>query len=106
MANDQFFAKLQKPIFLLNLSRGKIVETAALVKAMEAGKVLGAGLDVLEYEKTSFESFIEQEIPADFLYLLNSDKVILSPHVGGWTEESYFKLSKVLADKIIEHYSL
>ncbi|MEN9441830.1 MAG: hypothetical protein RLZ33_1907 [Bacteroidota bacterium] len=106
MANDQFFTKLQKPIFLLNLSRGKIVETAALVKAMEAGKVLGAGLDVLEYEKTSFESFFEQEIPTDFSYLLNSDKVILSPHVGGWTEESYFKLSDVLADKIIEHYSL
>jgi D-3-phosphoglycerate dehydrogenase len=106
MANDQFFAKLHKPIFLLNLSRGKIVETAALAKAMEAGKVLGAGLDVLEYEKTSFESFFEQEIPADFSYLLNSDKVILSPHVGGWTEESYFKLSDVLADKIIEHFGL
>jgi D-3-phosphoglycerate dehydrogenase len=106
MANDQFFAKLQKPVFLLNLSRGKIVETAALVKAMEAGKVLGAGLDVLEYEKTSFESFFEQEILADFSYLLNSDKVILSPHVGGWTEESYFKLSDVLADKIIEHFGL
>ena len=73
---------------------------------MEAGKILGAGLDVLEYEKTSFESFFEQEIPADFSYLLNSDKVILSPHVGGWTEESYFKLSDVLADKIIEHYGL
>ncbi len=100
-ANDTFFSKIEKPIFLLNLSRGKIVETAALVKAIESGKVLGAGLDVLEYEKSSFESFFEQELPLPFQYLLNSSKVILTPHVGGWTNESYFKLSDVLADKIL-----
>ncbi len=100
-ANDVFFSKIEKPIFLLNLSRGKIVETEALVKAIESGKVLGAGLDVLEYEKTSFESFFEQELPLPFKYLLNSPKVILTPHVGGWTNESYFKLSDVLADKIL-----
>ena len=100
-ANDAFFSKIVKPIFLLNLSRGKIVETEALVKAIENGKVLGAGLDVLEYEKTSFESFFEQELPIPFQYLLNSPKVILTPHVGGWTNESYFKLSNVLADKIL-----
>ena len=100
-ANDDFFSKIEKPIFLLNLSRGKIVETEALVKAIENGKVLGAGLDVLEYEKTSFESFFEQELPLPFQYLLNSPKVILTPHVGGWTNESYFKLSNVLADKIL-----
>ena len=56
---------------------------------------------MLEYEKASFESFFEQELPESFKYLLESDKVILSPHVGGWTTESYFKLSDVLADKII-----
>ncbi len=100
-ANEEFFSKIEKPIFLLNLSRGKIVETAALVKAIENGKVLGAGLDVLEYEKASFESFFEQELPLPFQYLLNSPKVILTPHVGGWTNESYFKLSNVLADKIL-----
>jgi len=100
-ANDAFFSKIVKPIFLLNLSRGKIVETEALVKAIESGKVLGAGLDVLEYEKTSFESFFEQELPIPFQYLLNSPKVILTPHVGGWTNESYFKLSNILADKIL-----
>jgi D-3-phosphoglycerate dehydrogenase len=100
-ANDAFFSKIVKPIFLLNLSRGKIVETEALVKAIKSGKVLGAGLDVLEYEKTSFESFFEQELPIPFQYLLNSPKVILTPHVGGWTNESYFKLSNVLADKIL-----
>jgi D-3-phosphoglycerate dehydrogenase len=105
MANQAFFDAVQKPFFLLNLSRGKIVQTSALVAALKSGKVLGAGLDVLEYEKSSFESFFEQEIPADFSYLLQSDQVILSPHVGGWTNESYFKLSDVLADKIIGHFS-
>jgi D-3-phosphoglycerate dehydrogenase len=100
-ANEEFFSKIAKPIFLLNLSRGKIVETEALVKAIENGKVLGAGLDVHEYEKASFESFFEQELPLPFQYLLNSPKVILTPHVGGWTNESYFKLSNVLADKIL-----
>jgi D-3-phosphoglycerate dehydrogenase len=101
MINDQFFQKLQKPIWFLNLSRGKILETAALVRALKTGKVMGTGLDVLEYEKSSFESFFEQDLPEDFKYLLQSDNVILSPHVGGWTQESYFKLSDVLADKIL-----
>jgi D-3-phosphoglycerate dehydrogenase len=105
MANQSFFDAVQKSIFLLNLSRGKIVQTSALVAALKSGKVLGAGLDVLEYEKSSFESFFEQEIPSDFSYLLQSDQVILTPHVGGWTNESYFKLSDVLADKIIGHFS-
>jgi D-3-phosphoglycerate dehydrogenase len=105
MINDAFFAKVQKPIWFLNLSRGKIVETAALVKAIKAGKVLGAGLDVLEYEQSSFEHFFEQELPEDFHFLLHSDQVLLTPHVGGWTAESYFKLSAVLADKILEDFS-
>jgi D-3-phosphoglycerate dehydrogenase len=101
MANDSFFKQLKKPIFLLNLSRGKIVETTALVNAIKHGKVLGAGLDVLEYEPSSFEAFFEQDLPEDFKFLLESDKVLLTPHVGGWTDESYVKLSSVLADKIL-----
>lgn len=106
MANDQFFNKIEKSIFLLNLSRGKIVQTSALVKALKSGKVLGAGLDVLEYERTSFESFFKQELPEEFTYLLKSDALIFSPHIGGWTQESYFKLSDMLADKIIENQSV
>jgi D-3-phosphoglycerate dehydrogenase len=102
LANESYFATFKKPIHVINLSRGKIVETAALVNAMKSGRILGACLDVLEYEKSSFESFFAQEIPADFEYLLKSDKVILSPHVGGWTVESYFKLSDILADKIFQ----
>jgi len=100
-ANDEFFNSFEKPIFLLNLARGKVIKTSALVNAMKAKKVQGAGLDVLEYEKASFESFFDQDLDPDFKYLLNSKDVILSPHVGGWTHESYFKLSDVLADKIL-----
>ena len=102
MGNTSFFDYFLKPIILLNLSRGKIIETKALVDALKNSKVKAAGLDVLEYEKSSFESFFEQEIPPAFQYLLSAENVILSPHVGGWTKESYFKLSDVLADKILK----
>ncbi len=101
MANDAFFDRIKKPVYLLNLSRGKIIDTSALVRAMESGKVKAAALDVLEYEKSSFESFFEQEMPKEMNYLISSPRVILTPHVGGWTHESYFKLSNVLADKIL-----
>lgn len=105
-ANEDFFNSFQKPIFLLNASRGKIVETSALVNALKSRKVLGAGLDVLEFEKSSFESMFDGEIHPDFQYLINSNNVLLTPHVAGWTIESYFKLSDVLAEKIIEYYDL
>ena len=101
MGNSAFFKQFLKPIIILNLSRGKIIETKALVDALKDERVKAAGLDVLEYEKSSFESFFEQEIPPAFQFLLSAENVILSPHVGGWTKESYFKLSNVLADKIL-----
>ncbi|MFT6502101.1 MAG: D-3-phosphoglycerate dehydrogenase [Crocinitomicaceae bacterium] len=101
-ANDVFFNSFGKSIYLINLARGKVIQTSALVKAMKSGKVLGACLDVLEYEKASFESFFEQDLDPNFNYLLKSSNVIFSPHVGGWTHESYFKLSNVLADKILK----
>lgn len=101
LANEVFFDSFARPIYFLNLSRGKLVDTASLNQAIQQGKVLGAGLDVLEYERKSFESFFQQALPADFQQLIDSDRVILSPHVGGWTTESYFKLSNVLADKIL-----
>ncbi|MBL4863011.1 MAG: phosphoglycerate dehydrogenase [Crocinitomicaceae bacterium] len=103
-ANQIFFESFQKPIYLINLSRGKVVETEILVQGLKNKSVLGACLDVLEYEKSSFESFFEQDLNPDFKYLLNSENVILSPHVGGWTHQSYFKLSDVLADKILDHF--
>lgn len=103
-ADDEFFRAVKNPFYLINLSRGKIVKTSALVKALEMGKVKGSVLDVLEFESSSFENSFGNEIPEDFQHLINSDKVLLSPHVGGWTQESYFKLSNVLADKILAHY--
>lgn len=99
--NDDFISKMHKPFYVLNLSRGKIVETEALVSGLKTGKIKGAGLDVLEFESKSFESFFEQELPPSFSYLISADNVVLTPHVGGWTTESYFKLSSVLADKIL-----
>jgi len=101
-ANEMFFSSFEKPIRLLNLSRGKIVNTKDMVLALKEKKVIGACLDVLEFETKSFESFFEQHLPEEFNYLINSDNVILSPHIGGWTIESYFKLSNVLADKILD----
>lgn len=100
-ANENFFNSFKKSIYLINLSRGKVVETKALVRALKSNRVLGACLDVLEYEKTSFESFFDQDLNPEFKYLLDSEKTLFSPHVGGWTVESYFKLSDVLADKIL-----
>jgi len=100
LVNDEFFQRLHNPVYLINTSRGQVVDTAALVRAIENGKVLGACLDVLEYEGTSFEHLLEGETPEALQYLLDSPKVILTPHVAGWTQESYMKLSQVLAEKI------
>lgn len=106
MADELFFNRFAKPVYVINLSRGKIIRTSALVHGLKTNSIKGACLDVLEYEKSSFESFFEQELPDDFKYILASEKIVLSPHVGGWTEESYFKLSDVLADKILNHFQL
>ena len=106
MGNDEFFKSFKKSIYLINLARGKIVRTKVLLDAIKSGKVLGACLDVLEYESASFEKNISANESPELSELLNSDKVIFSPHVGGWTTESYFKLSDVLADKVIEHFGL
>lgn len=102
--NEAFINSFKKPFYLLNLSRGKIVHTESLINALESNKIKAAGLDVLEYESKDFESIFANQLPAAFQYLLDSDRVLLSPHVGGWTKESYFKLSDVLADKIISFY--
>jgi len=102
LIDTKFIAALKKPIYLLNLSRGKIVKTEDLVSGLMMGQIKGAGLDVLEYESKSFEAFFEQDLPGPFSYLIKNYNVILSPHVGGWSVESYFLLSSILADKILE----
>ncbi len=105
MINDEFFDRLTNPIYLINTSRGKVVDTDALVRAMKNGKVLGACLDVLEYEKASFENLDSEQMPESLQYLLDSDKVVLTPHVAGWTDESNIKLAQVLAEKIRKVFS-
>ncbi len=101
MIDDSFIKAFQKNFWLLNTARGKSVVTEALVCAIKDGKILGAGLDVLEYEKASFESLFQGEVPEAFAYLLESEKVILSPHVAGWTAESNVKLAQTIVDKIL-----
>ena len=107
MVNREFINQFKKPFWLINTARGKSVVTKDLVDAIESGKILGAGLDVLEYEKTSFENLFKKnvtsigvEIPKAFKYLIQSENVILSPHVAGWTIESNQKLAQTIVDKI------
>lgn len=102
MADADFFAAFAKPIYLVNTSRGAVVKTRDLAAAMESGKVLGAALDVIEYEDMSKDGLDLDASPADFRYLLQSPRTVLTPHVAGWTVESKYKLAAVLADKIIE----
>ncbi len=99
MCNAAFIEKMQKPFFVLNTSRGKVLRTADLVDGLKSGKVLGAGLDVLEYENHNFEH--PEERPEPLKYLSSCDRVVLTPHVAGWTVESYEKLSQILAKKIL-----
>lgn len=102
--DEAFLSRFKKPICLINTARGKNVCLADLVNAIKSGKVSGACLDVLEYETKSFETINIDNLPEDFRYLAQSDKVILSPHVAGWTNESYIKLSEFLADKIEKEF--
>ena len=104
LVNDKWIQKFAKPIILLNTSRGKIVDTDAVAKALEDGDIRGAGIDVLEYEKHSFEQLNSADLPDAFQRLIKHPRVLLSPHVAGWTKESYVKLSSVLADKILAKF--
>lgn len=100
LVNADYLRKFEKPIFIVNTARGGILETSALVEALEKQQVLGAALDVLEYEEGSFDQFSFEQLPAPFQYLRNSDRVVLSPHIAGWSFESYEKHSLVIADKL------
>jgi D-3-phosphoglycerate dehydrogenase len=99
--NAEFLARFKKPIYVINTARGKCLDTAALVAGLENGRVLGACIDVLEYESISFETLDPSSLPAPMQYLLKSEKVVLSPHIAGWTHESNYKMSALIADKMI-----
>lgn len=105
MVNTAFINSFKKPFWLINTARGKSVITKDLVMALKSGKVLGAGLDVLEYEKSSFEQlFLNNTLPEAFTYLIKADNVILSPHVAGWTHESKIKLAQTILNKIKDKF--
>jgi D-3-phosphoglycerate dehydrogenase len=101
MITIDFINKFKQNLWLINTARGSSVVTNDLVEALKAGKILGAGLDVLEYEKSSFENlFSDAKMPKAFAYLIQSENVLLSPHVAGWTIESHEKLAQTIVDKI------
>jgi D-3-phosphoglycerate dehydrogenase len=106
MINTNFINSFSKDFWLINTARGTSVVTKDLVKALKVGKILGAGLDVLEYEKSSFENlFSNNKMPEAFKYLISADNIILSPHVAGWTIESKEKLAQTIVEKIKKRFS-
>jgi len=106
MINKSFINQFAKPFWLVNTARGKAVNTADLVDALESGKIKGAALDVLEYEKSSFENmFSEDTLPKPMQYLIQSNRVLLSPHIAGWTFESKEKLAQVIINKIQKQFA-
>jgi D-3-phosphoglycerate dehydrogenase len=107
MIDKNWISNFKKPFWFINTARGKSVVTDDLVEALQSGKILGAGLDVLEYEKNSFETLFEiEKRTATMEYLLTSPKVILSPHIAGWTFESHLKLAQTIVEKIRRFYGV
>ncbi len=105
MINKDFINKFKKNFWLINTARGNVVDTKAMVEALKSGKIKGVGLDVLEYEKSSFENMFENnELPEVFNELIKMPQVILTPHIAGWTKESKIKLAKIILDKILKNF--
>lgn len=102
--NAGFLRAFTKNIYLINTARGLVLETQALTDALKSGKVLGAGLDVLEYEESSFSEVKFADLPEPFHYLIEAENVVLAPHIAGWSFESKEKHGRVLAGKILEMF--
>lgn len=100
MVNATFLRKMLHPFWLINTARGSAIKTNDLVAALKEGKVRGAALDVLEYEKSSFEDLFENQKNEDLDYLLKASNVLLSPHVAGWSTESHRKLAEIILRQI------
>lgn len=105
LVDSMFLGRFSKPIYLINTSRGQIVRTADLVEALRNKTVSGACLDVLEFEKFSFEDIQQQQLPQIFQELLRFPNVLLSPHIAGWTHESHRRMAEVLIEKIRNLYT-
>lgn len=103
LIDAQFISGMKKDFYFINTARGKNVKTSDLVEAIRSGKVKGACLDVLEYEKASFENLEIEN--TDSAFLLQSKKVIVTPHIAGWTVQSKEKLAEVIVDKILAGFA-
>ena len=102
LVDENFISKMKKNFYLVNTARGKNVKTSALVDALKSGKVKAAALDVLEYEKSSFENLDTNN--EDLQFLLESNQVIVTPHIAGWTHQSKEKLAQFIVDKIVQQF--
>jgi len=102
LVSQDFIHQFKKDIILINTARGECVNTDDLVVALKSKKIKGACLDVLEYEKTNFEEMFSEKISKSLAYLIKTPNVIITPHIAGWTNESYYKLSKIMAEKVIK----
>ena len=111
MVDHNFIQRFRHNFHLINTSRGTVVNTPDLARALEERHILGAALDVIEYEDMSRDGLDLEHLPPDFQYLIHSPRTVLTPHVAGWTVESRYKLAAVLAQKMIQilsqqpHYS-
>ena len=109
LVDENFISKMKKNFYLVNTARGKNVKTSALVDALKSGKVKAAALDVLEYEKSSFENLdtstsLSTRNKEDLQFLLDSEQVIVTPHIAGWTHQSKEKLAQFIVDKIVQQF--
>ena len=109
LVDEGFISKMKKNFYLVNTARGKNVKTSALVDALKSGKVKAAALDVLEYEKSSFENLdistsLSTRNKEDLQFLLESNQVIVTPHIAGWTHQSKEKLAQFIVDKIVQQF--
>ena len=104
MINKEFIEKMKNPFWIINTARGSAVKIKDLIDGIQNEKILGAALDVLEYEKKTFENTFNDKISQDFLDLIKNEKIILTPHIAGWTHESHLKLAEIIVQKIVKNF--
>ncbi|MCI5083725.1 MAG: hydroxyacid dehydrogenase, partial [Saprospiraceae bacterium] len=104
LVDEAYLSRFAKPVYLVNTARGLILNTADLVAAMQQGRVLGAALDVIEYEEMSFSSVKIDDLPEPFQYLRQAKNAVLAPHIAGWSHEAKVKHAEVLLGKILNSF--